>query len=81
MIKNKTSLVEAMSKSKNKHNENIYPAEASQMNISKKIITSVSPEAHYQLKRLSVEQRSQIQTLVKEALNDLFTKYKLPPIV
>jgi hypothetical protein len=81
MIKNKTSLVEAMSKSKNKHNENIDPAKASQMNTSKKIITSVSPEAHYQLKRLSVEQRSQIQILVKEALNDLFIKYKLPPIV
>lgn len=81
MIKNKTSLVEAMSKSKDKHPVNIDSTKDPKINISKKIITSVSPEAHYQLKRLSVEQRSQIQTLVKEALNDLFTKYKLPPIV
>lgn len=80
MTKNKASLVDAMSKSKNKHDTNTASIQALKVNIPKKIITSVSPEAHYQLKRLSVEQHSQIQILVKEALNDLFTKYKLPPI-
>lgn len=77
-LKNKTSLVDAMSKT---HNKNSVDKKKEPVNSVKKIITVVSPEAHYQLKKLSVEQRSQIQTLVKEALNDLFTKYKLPPIV
>ena len=50
------------------------------MGDDKKVIFRVPAEAHYQLKKLALEERSQIQTLAKEALNDLFIKYKLPPI-
>lgn len=78
-FKNKTSLVDAMSRTKDKNliTSDINKELNSQI---KKIIITVSPEAHYQFKRLAVEERSQIQTLAKEALNDLFLKYKLPPI-
>ena len=76
-MRNKTSLAEAMSKTKSKDLNKIG---VEKNTVAKKIIITVSPEAHYQFKKLSVEERSQIQTLAKEALNDLFVKYKLPPI-
>ena len=74
-MRNKTSLAEAMSKTKDLNKIGVE-----KNTVAKKIIITVSPEAHYQFKKLSVEERSQIQTLAKEALNDLFVKYKLPPI-
>lgn len=80
MIRNKTSLAEAMSKTKNKALSN-NKLDADKNSEAKKIIITVSPEAHYQLKKLAVEERSQIQALAKEALNDLCIKYKLPPII
>ena len=78
-MRNKTSLAEAMSKTTTKVLVN-NKIGADKNSEAKKIIITVSPEAHYQFKKLSVEERSQIQTLAKEALNDLFVKYKLPPI-
>ena len=78
MNKNRKSLVDAMSNEKTK---NIITAPVTnKIAGEKKIIFTVSAEAHYQLKKLALEERSQIQTLTKEALNDLFIKYKVPPI-
>ncbi len=76
-MRNKTSLAEALSKTKSKDLNKIG---VEKNTVAKKIIITVSPEAHYQFKKLAVEKRSQIQTLAKEALNDLFIKYNLPPI-
>lgn len=38
------------------------------------------PEASRQLKQLAIETDSTVQTLLAEALNDLFTKHGKPPI-
>jgi hypothetical protein len=37
-------------------------------------------EAHLQLKRLAVDSNRTLRDLMGEAVNDLFVKYKLPPI-
>lgn len=78
--RNRTSLAEAMSqatkeeltisKDRNKHSSNEL----------KKIIITLAPEDHYQLKKLALEEGSNIQKMGTEALNDLFIKYKQPPI-
>lgn len=78
MNKNRKSLVDAMSNEKAKNM--ITVRVKNKIAGEKKIIFTVSVEAHYQLKKLALEERSQIQTLTKEALNDLFIKYKVPPI-
>lgn len=78
MNKNRKSLVDAMSNEKTK--SIVTVPSVNKIAGEKKIIFTVSPEAHYQLKKLALEERSQIQTLTKEALNDLFIKYKVPPI-
>jgi hypothetical protein len=39
-----------------------------------------SPEVSRQLKMLGLNQEKTVQELVREALNDLFHKYDLPPI-
>jgi hypothetical protein len=77
--KNKTSLVEAMSKTKDQTVQDITNKKNDDK--MKQIIINVSPEVHYQLKRLAVDHRSKIQTLAREAFNDLLVKYKLPPIM
>tara|TARA_B110000211_G_scaffold228807_1_gene285619 strand:- start:416 stop:655 length:240 start_codon:yes stop_codon:yes gene_type:complete len=78
MSKNRKSLVDAMSTTSDRNTKiaNVI----NQTLDDKKVIFRVSSEAHYQLKKLALEERSQIQTLAKEALNDLFLKYKIPPI-
>ena len=79
MNKNRKSLVDAMSSTqKNKPIQSNKDTQASTE--MKQIIVRVSEEAHYQLKKLALEERSQIQSLATEALNDLFKKYKVPPI-
>jgi hypothetical protein len=78
MNKNRKSLVDAMSNEKTKSIATVISV--NKIAGEKKIIFTVSEEAHYQLKKLALEERSQIQTLTKEALNDLFIKYKVPPI-
>jgi hypothetical protein len=80
-MKNKKTLAEAMSQSTKK--DIIIKKEKSSYSSDevKKIIITLTPEAHYQLKKLALEERSNIQTLGKEALNDLFIKYKQSPIV
>ena len=39
-----------------------------------------APETSRQLKKLGLDQDKTVQELVREALNDLFHKYDLPPI-
>jgi hypothetical protein len=78
MNNNRKSLVDAMSTEHSNSMSTIATSNDSKG--TKKVIFRVPPEAHYQLKKLAVEERSQIQTLAQEALNDLFIKYKLPPI-
>jgi|TARA_B110000908_G_C10083215_1_gene370552 hypothetical protein len=79
MNKNRKSLVDAMSTKNSRSIIATDPINKAEDN--KKVIFRVPAEAHYQLKKLALEERSQIQTLAQEALNDLFIKYKLPPIV
>ena len=78
MNKKRKRLVDAMSNEKTK--SIVTVPSVNKIAGEKKIIFTVSAEAHYQLKKLALEERSQIQTLTKEALNDLFIKYKVPPI-
>lgn len=39
-----------------------------------------APEASRQLKKLGLDREKTVQELMREALNDLFLKYDLPPI-
>ena len=49
--------------------------------VGKKVISGFfDPHVSKQLARLAVDQERSIENLLGEALNDLFTKYQLPPI-
>jgi hypothetical protein len=80
-MRNKTSLAEAMSQATKKDTTAKQDRSEDSHQEVKKIIITLTAEAHYQLKKLALEERSNIQKLGKEALNDLFVKYKQPPIV
>ncbi len=45
-----------------------------------KVTAPISPEAHKQFRLLAVETGKKGEGLLREALNDLFTKYGKPPI-
>jgi hypothetical protein len=46
----------------------------------KKVTAALAPEAHKQLKLLSVEQGQTVEDLLREAVSDLFRKHGKPPI-
>ena len=49
--------------------------------VGKKVISGYfDPEASRQLARLALDQGRSNEDLLREALNDLFAKYRLPPI-
>lgn len=49
--------------------------------VGKKVISGFfDPQASKQLARLAIDQDRSNEDLLREALNDLFTKYQLPPI-
>lgn len=49
--------------------------------VGKKVISGYfEPQASKQLARLAIDQDRSNEDLLREALNDLFTKYRLPPI-
>ena len=50
------------------------------MNFHRLQVKELGLYAHYQLKKLALEEGSNIQKMGTEALNDLFIKYKQPPI-
>jgi predicted ArsR family transcriptional regulator len=46
----------------------------------KKVTAPLDPPAHKQLKQLSLDRDTNVETLLVEAINDLFKKYGKPPI-
>ncbi len=46
----------------------------------KTIAGHFAPEAAWQLKKLALDQRATVQSLLEEALSDLFEKYHLPRV-
>ena len=76
-MKNKKSLADAMAEVKKPRNKSTLNINDVSPLEEKKVIICVTPEVHYQLKKLALETGTNIKTLGNEALNDLFIKHNI----
>lgn len=66
---------------KERSNHRQARTERAKSRIGKKVISGFfDPQASKQLARLAIDRDCTNEDLLREALNDLFTKYHLPPI-
>lgn len=79
--KTKPTLAEAVAKIQSPiENELKKQKENSDDKVTKQLLVRLSSAAHKQLKYLSIEEERDMQSLMIEALNNLFIKYKKQPI-